>query len=128
MTLNDEQRRIVQSTARWALAVLVVSVAHIFAAIKLAIAGRTNGFIVELSNLLVSSWQALGLGLLGLAFASGEVTKERLSSGLHGLRTFAKAGALALPVLTIATAFSCDFDEVKTTVESGDVERIIWDW
>lgn len=83
--------------------------------------GSLRDTILTSAALVVSTWQALGLALAALAFGAAP-TAERFEAGLSGLRTFAKVGALALPLLLVTAGVTC---EVRPLLHWASRQRLL---
>lgn len=107
MELSQEDRATIRSAARWAAALIVVLGLNMVSSISHIADGSLRDGLLMAALILITGWQMLALGLSAFAFSS-RPTAERFESGLYGLRTFAKIGVLALPLLAIAAGSTCE--------------------
>ena len=122
MNLTQEQRGTIRSAARWALALALALGVNMALSLGLIADGSLRDGLLMAALMLIAGWQMLALGLSAVAF-SGRPTAERFESGLYGLRTFAKVGALALPLLAVAAGSTCELSvktSSHTTSQGGD--------
>ncbi|MBV1858211.1 MAG: hypothetical protein KUG77_07350 [Nannocystaceae bacterium] len=122
MQLTREQRATIRSTARWAIAVGLALAVNMVLGLRHITDGSFRDGVLLVVAILITGWQVLALALAALAF-SARPTAARFETGLYGLRAFAKVGALALPLVTIAAGATCDLTlNTTTTVTAPRVE------
>jgi len=119
MRLDSAQQRTIRSVGRWAIAVVFVSILDLVVGLAHIFEGSMRDTIVTTAALVITAWQALSLAVAALAFGT-RPTAERLEAGFGGLRTFAKVGVFALPVLLITAGATCEVTTNDVTDASGE--------
>jgi len=118
MRLTKEQRATVRSTARWAIAVGLALAVNMALGLRHITDGTFRDGLLMIVTILITGWQMLSLSVAALAF-SARPTAERFEAGLYGLRSFAKVGALALPLVAVAAGATCELKLDTTTTVTG---------
>ena len=122
MPMTEEQRATVRSTVRWAIAVGLALAVNMVFGLRHIVDGTFRDGLLIVATVVITGWQMLALCLAALAF-SARPTAERFEAGLYGLRSFAKVGALALPLVAVAAGATCEIKlDTTATVTARQVQ------
>lgn len=109
MHLSEENLKTVRGASRWGIALALVAGLNMLVMVSRMFDGGLRGVVVDVASLVVMGWQAVAIAVASLAFVS-RPSGQAWESGLSGLKTYCKVGALGWLVVASLAGTSCGLE------------------